>query len=35
MIAIGPAAFREMLDGFHRVDEHFRTAPAESPTRRS
>jgi glucose-6-phosphate isomerase len=27
MIAIGPAAFREMLDGFHLVDEHFRTAP--------
>ncbi|MFJ4712465.1 glucose-6-phosphate isomerase [Streptomyces sp. NPDC088785] len=30
MIAIGPAAFRAMLDGFHQVDEHFRTAPAES-----
>ncbi|MEU6395210.1 glucose-6-phosphate isomerase [Streptomyces sp. NPDC046939] len=30
MIAIGPAAFREMLDGFHLVDEHFRTAPAET-----
>jgi glucose-6-phosphate isomerase len=29
MIAIGPDRFREMLDGFHRVDEHFRTAPAE------
>ncbi|MFJ3901844.1 glucose-6-phosphate isomerase [Streptomyces sp. NPDC090025] len=29
MIAIGPAAFREMLDGFHLVDEHFRTAPPE------
>ncbi|MET9497480.1 glucose-6-phosphate isomerase [Streptomyces sp. NPDC006552] len=29
MIAIGPAAFREMLAGFHLVDEHFRTAPAE------
>ncbi|MFJ6383889.1 glucose-6-phosphate isomerase [Kitasatospora sp. NPDC092039] len=29
MIAIGPDAFREMLDGFHLVDEHFRTAPAE------
>lgn len=27
MIAIGPDAFREMLDGFHLVDEHFRTAP--------
>ncbi|MFZ3593877.1 glucose-6-phosphate isomerase [Streptomyces sp. BH104] len=30
MIAIGPDAFREMLDGFHLVDEHFRTTPAES-----
>ncbi|MFD0318411.1 glucose-6-phosphate isomerase [Streptomyces flavalbus] len=30
MIAIGPDRFREMLDGFHRVDEHFRTAPAEA-----
>ncbi|MET8783686.1 glucose-6-phosphate isomerase [Streptomyces sp. NPDC057746] len=30
MIAIGPDRFREMLDGFHTVDEHFRTAPAES-----
>ncbi|MGW0226628.1 glucose-6-phosphate isomerase [Streptomyces tendae] len=30
MIAIGPDRFREMLDGFHLVDEHFRTAPAES-----
>ncbi|MEV7772516.1 glucose-6-phosphate isomerase [Kitasatospora sp. NPDC086791] len=29
MTAIGPDAFREMLDGFHLVDEHFRTAPAE------
>ncbi|MFI8516335.1 glucose-6-phosphate isomerase [Streptomyces sp. NPDC085481] len=29
MIAIGPRHFREMLDGFHLVDEHFRTAPAE------
>ncbi|MGX1884002.1 glucose-6-phosphate isomerase [Streptomyces sp. NPDC055287] len=28
-IAIGPDRFREMLDGFHLVDEHFRTAPAE------
>ncbi len=27
MIAVGPAAFREMLGGFHAVDEHFRTAP--------
>lgn len=29
MIAIGPERFREMLDGFHLVDEHFRTAPFE------
>ena len=27
MIAIGPDRFREFLDGFHLVDEHFRTAP--------
>ncbi|MDI5971444.1 glucose-6-phosphate isomerase [Streptomyces sp. SL13] len=30
MIAIGPARFREMLDGFQLVDEHFRTAPPEA-----
>ncbi|MGY0064624.1 glucose-6-phosphate isomerase [Streptomyces sp. LZ34] len=30
MIAIGPERFRELLDGFHLVDEHFRTAPAEA-----
>ncbi|MFI2374809.1 glucose-6-phosphate isomerase [Streptomyces sp. NPDC018964] len=30
MIAIGPDRFREMLDGFRIVDEHFRTAPAEA-----
>ncbi|MFJ2395611.1 glucose-6-phosphate isomerase, partial [Streptomyces sp. NPDC087843] len=30
MIAIGPDRFREMLEGFHLVDEHFRTAPPES-----
>ncbi|MFJ3635851.1 glucose-6-phosphate isomerase [Streptomyces sp. NPDC090112] len=29
MIAIGPDAFRELLAGFHLMDEHFRTAPAE------
>ncbi|HEY0402660.1 MAG TPA: glucose-6-phosphate isomerase [Blastococcus sp.] len=29
MVAIGPAHFREMLDGFHAMDEHFRTAPYE------
>jgi glucose-6-phosphate isomerase len=27
MIAIGPERFREMLDGSHQMDEHFRTAP--------
>jgi len=27
MLAIGPEAFRAMLDGFHQMDEHFRTAP--------
>ncbi len=27
MIAIGPENFREMLAGFHAMDEHFRTAP--------
>ncbi|MFM9500424.1 glucose-6-phosphate isomerase, partial [Streptomyces galilaeus] len=30
MIAIGPANFRDLLDGFHLVDEHFRTAPPEA-----
>ncbi|WP_367574666.1 glucose-6-phosphate isomerase [Streptomyces griseoaurantiacus] len=30
MLAIGPDRFREMLDGFRLVDEHFRTAPPES-----
>jgi glucose-6-phosphate isomerase len=30
MIAIGPDRFREMLDGFRLVDEHFRTAPAQA-----
>ena len=29
MIAVGPDNFRAMLDGFHRMDEHFRTAPFE------
>jgi glucose-6-phosphate isomerase len=27
MIAIGPDRYLEMLDGFHALDEHFRTAP--------
>jgi len=30
MLAIGPDNFRAMLDGFHQMDEHFRTAPFES-----
>jgi len=29
MLAIGPDNYRAMLDGFHAVDEHFRTAPFE------
>jgi len=29
MIATGPENFRAMLDGFHQMDEHFRTAPFE------
>jgi len=29
MLAIGPLQFRFMLDGFHEMDEHFRTAPFE------
>jgi glucose-6-phosphate isomerase len=29
MLAIGPEQFRQMLDGFHQMDEHFRSAPFE------
>src|SRR5262244_3713326 len=29
MLAIGPDNFRAMLDGFHQMDEHFRSAPFE------
>jgi glucose-6-phosphate isomerase len=29
MLAVGPDNFRSMLDGFHEMDEHFRTAPLE------
>src|SRR6516165_815791 len=29
MLAIGPDNFRAILDGFHQMDEHFRTAPFE------
>ncbi|MET7806376.1 glucose-6-phosphate isomerase [Micromonospora chersina] len=27
MLAVGPARFRELLDGYHAVDEHFRSTP--------
>jgi glucose-6-phosphate isomerase len=30
MVALGPDNFRAMLDGFHQMDEHFRTAPFEA-----
>jgi glucose-6-phosphate isomerase len=29
MLALGPEHFHAMLDGFHQMDEHFRTAPFE------
>ena len=29
MLAIGPENYRNLLAGFHEMDEHFRTAPAE------
>ena len=29
LVAIGPDHFRELLAGFHAMDEHFRTAPFE------
>jgi glucose-6-phosphate isomerase len=29
MVAIGPDNFRAMLNGFHQMDEHFRTTPFE------
>lgn len=29
MLAVGPGNFRAMLDGFHEMDEHFRTCPFE------
>ena len=29
ILAIGPENFRAMLDGFHQMDEHFRTTPFE------
>ncbi len=30
MLAIGPDGFRDLLAGFHAMDEHFRTTPLES-----
>src|SRR3954466_9455298 len=29
MIAIGPPDYRDLLAGFHEMDEHFRTAPLD------
>ena len=29
MLAVGPENFRQLLDGFHQMDKHFRTAPFE------
>ncbi len=29
MVAIGPENFQAMLNGFHQMDEHFRTAPLQ------
>src|ERR1051326_7178873 len=29
MLAIGPLGFRDMLDGFHAIDTHFRSTPIE------
>jgi glucose-6-phosphate isomerase len=29
MLAVGPKNFRAMLDGFHQMDDHFRTTPFE------
>jgi glucose-6-phosphate isomerase len=29
MIAVGPDAFRDLLAGYHAMDEHFRTAPLD------
>ena len=29
MLAVGPDHFRALLDGFHQMDEHFRSAPFE------
>jgi glucose-6-phosphate isomerase len=29
MLAVGPERFRQLLDGFHEIDEHFRSTPVE------
>jgi len=29
MLAVGPENFRAMLDGFHQIDDHFRTTPLD------
>jgi glucose-6-phosphate isomerase len=29
MLAVGPESFRELLEGFHAIDEHFRSTPLE------
>jgi glucose-6-phosphate isomerase len=29
MLAVGPQGFRELLEGFHAMDEHFRTEPLQ------
>jgi glucose-6-phosphate isomerase len=29
MLAVGPGGFRDLLGGFHEMDEHFRSAPFE------
>ena len=33
MVAVGPENFQAMLDGFHQMDEHFRTAPLSKISR--
>ncbi|MGM0818896.1 MAG: glucose-6-phosphate isomerase [Actinomycetota bacterium] len=30
MVALGPEGFTQMLEGFHAMDEHFRSAPLEA-----
>ena len=35
MLAIGPDGFRELLAGFHAMDEHFRTTPLRTQPARA